>query len=70
MEGLAVDIQAGEIYFPEGVIATELENFEYEHTKTGIIYSAPEGLHDDCVCSLAMASVNSIASSYVAQSSR
>lgn len=55
MEGLAVDIQSGDIYFPEGVIADELRNFEYEHTKTGIKYAAPEGLHDDCVCSLAMA---------------
>lgn len=55
MEGLAVDIQAGEIFFPEGTIAEELRDFEYEHTKTGIVYSAPEGLHDDCVCSLAMA---------------
>jgi phage FluMu gp28-like protein len=55
MEGLAVDVQAGEIFFPEGTIAEEMRNFEYEHTKSGILYSAPEGLHDDCVCALAMA---------------
>jgi hypothetical protein len=33
----------------------ELENFEYEYTKTGVRYSAPDGSHDDCVMSLALA---------------
>jgi hypothetical protein len=33
----------------------ELETFEYEYTRTGVRYSAPEGLHDDCVCALALA---------------
>jgi hypothetical protein len=55
MEGLATAIQRGEVYFPEGPITQELEDFEYEHTRTGIRYSAPEGLHDDCVCALALA---------------
>jgi len=55
MEGLAVSIQQGKIGFPDGLIPTELEQFEYELTRTGVRYSAPAGLHDDCVCSLAMA---------------
>ncbi len=56
MEGLAVAIQQSEIYYPEGVIKSELECFEYEYTRTGVRYSAPEGMHDDCVMSLALAS--------------
>ena len=55
MEGLAVSIQSHEITFPEGLIKYELELFEYEETRTGIRYSAPEGQNDDCVCSLALA---------------
>ena len=55
MEGLAAAIQAGEIGFPDGPIASELAEFEYHYTATGVRYSAPEGLHDDCVCALALA---------------
>jgi hypothetical protein len=55
MEGLAVSIQGHEISFPSGPIQQELESFEYELTRTGVRYSAPEGLHDDCVCALALA---------------
>lgn len=55
MEGLAVAIQQRKITFPEGQIKDELENFEYIFTKTGVKYSAPSGLHDDAVCSLALA---------------
>lgn len=55
MEGLAVAIQKQEIRFPDGAIKSELENFEYEYTRTGVRYSAPEGMHDDCVCALALA---------------
>jgi hypothetical protein len=55
MEGLAVAIHRREITFPEGVIVNELETFEYEYTKGGVRYSAPEGLHDDCVMALALA---------------
>ena len=54
MEGLAVAIQKKEIRFPEGPITAELEAFEYEYTRTGVRYSAPDGLHDDCVCALAL----------------
>ena len=55
MEGLATGIQQRKITFPEGHIKDELENFEYEYTRTGVRYSAPQGLHDDCVCALALA---------------
>jgi phage FluMu gp28-like protein len=55
MEGLAVAIQQRKIAFPEGIIVDELEQFEFEHTRTGVFYSAPSGMHDDCVCALALA---------------
>lgn len=55
MEGLAVAIQSRKIVFPLGHITDELKNFEYEFTRTGVKYSAPVGLHDDCVCALALA---------------
>lgn len=55
MEGLALAIQKGETKYPEGPISSELEQFEYQYTRTGVRYSAPEGFHDDCVCSLALA---------------
>lgn len=55
MEGLAMAIQKRSITFPEGPIKDELENFEFEYTRTGVKYSAPVGLHDDCVMALALA---------------
>lgn len=55
MEGLAMGIQQRKVLFPEGVIKDELENFEFEFTDRGVRYTAPEGLHDDCVCALALA---------------
>lgn len=55
MEGLAMAIQNRKVTFPEGQIVDELDNFEYVYTRTGVKYSAPSGLHDDCVCALALA---------------
>ena len=55
MEGLAVAIQRSEIVIPDGPIRAELEEFEFEATRTGVRYSAPPGFHDDCVCALALA---------------
>jgi hypothetical protein len=55
MEGLAVAIQSRKVMFPEGRIVDELESFEYELTRTGVRYTAPEGFWDDCVCALALA---------------
>lgn len=55
MEGLAAGIQGGKVGFPDGIIRKELETFEYIHSRTGVKYGAPDGLHDDCVCALALA---------------
>jgi hypothetical protein len=55
MEGLAVAIQQKHVSYPDGIIVSELEVFEYVYHRTGVSYSAPEGLFDDCVCSLALA---------------
>lgn len=56
MEGLAVAIQTQAVGFPDGIIRQELEAFEYEFSLSGrVSYSAPAGLHDDCVCALALA---------------
>lgn len=55
MEQLTGDVHAGLIGFPEGVIADEMRNFEFEQTATGMRYNAPVGLHDDAVCALALA---------------
>lgn len=60
MEGLAVKIQSQSITFPEGTIRKELEDFEYEYTRTGVRYTAPEGLHDDCVMALALAAMHQL----------
>lgn len=54
MESLAIDIQTRSAQFPEGPISSELETFEYTTTRTGVVYAAPEGMFDDCVCSLAL----------------
>lgn len=55
MEGLALGLQKGEVSVLEGVMRDELEAFEYEYTRTGVRYSAPQGMHDDTVNSLALA---------------
>ena len=55
MEGLAAAIHQRKIIFPRGTITAELESFEYLMTGTGVKYSAPPGLHDDCVNALALA---------------
>jgi hypothetical protein len=65
MEGLAVAIQQQQVRFPEGAIVSELENFEYEYTRTGVRYQAIEPGFDDCVCALALAVQHTVnASSY------
>ena len=55
MEGLALAIQERTVTYPAGVIVQELEQFEYELTRTSVKYSAPQGYFDDCVCALALA---------------
>lgn len=55
MERLAVSLQKGAISVLNGVMQDELEQFEYQYSKTGVKYSAPDGMHDDTVVSLALA---------------
>lgn len=55
MEGLAVDIQSQAFTMGEDILALELREFEYQHTRTGVRYSAPDGMHDDGVCALGLA---------------
>lgn len=55
MEGLAAAIQQRGVTFADPVLVSELECYGYEYTKTGVRYTAPEGLHDDGVCALALA---------------
>ena len=55
MEGLVTSIQQGAIKYPDGVMVDELSMFEYVYTKNGVKYSAPDGMHDDCVMALGLA---------------
>lgn len=55
IEGLVVAIQRGEIIVTDQTTHDELMEFEYEYTRTGVIYTAPQGFHDDCVIALALA---------------
>lgn len=55
MEGLAAAIHQGRVQYPDGLLVGELESYGYEYTKSGVRYTAPDGLHDDGVCALALA---------------
>lgn len=55
MEGLASGLQNGYISVIDGIMKDELEAFEFEYSRNGVKYRAPEGVHDDCVCSLGLA---------------
>lgn len=55
MTGLASGIQTGSVGVLAGWLQAELESFEYEYTASGVRYSAPQGMHDDGVCALALA---------------
>lgn len=65
MEGLAVTVQNHATRFPPSAsspptddaanLANEMEEFEFNYSKTGVRYAAPEGFHDDCVCAMALA---------------
>ena len=63
MEGLSLAIQTQTIRYPDNEIVNELSSFAFEYTKTGVRYSAPSGLHDDCVMALALAvkGINNVA---------
>ncbi len=55
LEGLEVAIQKQEISFPDNEIRAQLDSFEIEHTRQGVKYIAPDGLHDDDAIALALA---------------
>jgi len=57
IEHLAVQLEQQKITFPFiPELIHELELFQYEMTRAGNVkYSAPQGYHDDCVMSLALA---------------
>lgn len=57
IESLAIAIERRAITFPEiPVLLNELADFRYEITKSrNIVYSAPEGMHDDTVIALGLA---------------
>lgn len=57
IDKLSIAIESKDVFIPpEEILIDELESFGYQLTKYGnIIYSAPEGKHDDCVIALALA---------------
>ena len=57
IESLAMALERKELsILPEPVLIGELQAYEMTRTRTGTItYSAPSGMHDDCVMSLAIA---------------
>ena len=57
IEKLSIFIEQKLVYIPdEPVLIGELKSFGYKLTESGnVIYSAPQGLHDDAVISLALA---------------
>jgi phage terminase large subunit-like protein len=57
IEKLSIFIEQGNIHIPnEPVLLDELGSFGYQLSASGnILYAAPEGQHDDCVFSLALA---------------
>lgn len=63
MEGLASALQRQAIGWHGSNLQNELEAFEFSYTATGVKYSAPDGMHDDGVCALALA--NRLHSSFV-----
>lgn len=63
MERLQSDIQQKRLGLTGAVLQNELESFEYEYRGregrfTGVYYSAPPGMYDDCVNSLALADLH------------
>jgi hypothetical protein len=56
MEFLRAHLMSRAIHFPPEV-AQQLMEFEYEYTRHGVRYSAPDGQHDDRVIALALAAL-------------
>jgi hypothetical protein len=57
IDALALAFERRDIaILPDPVLVNELQSYEMERLPSGLLrYSAPEGLHDDCVMSLALA---------------
>lgn len=55
MLGLVNAVQSQTIRYSDPVLRLELEAFEYQYTRTGVRYGAPEGFHDDGPVALALA---------------
>lgn len=57
IDGLALAFERGELrILPEPTLIAELQAYEATRLPSGMLrYSAPEGMHDDCVVSLALA---------------
>lgn len=55
MEGLAYAVQNSKTSVIDDEHKDEMELFEYEYTRSGVRYSAPDGVHDDIVCAHALA---------------
>jgi phage terminase large subunit-like protein len=58
IQALMVAVENRAFTFPASleVLTNELSNFEYDTTASGsLVYSAPEGMHDDAVMALALA---------------
>lgn len=57
IEALALAFERGDVRIvPDPVLVGELQAYEMERLPSGMMrYSAPEGLHDDCVMALALA---------------
>lgn len=57
VEGLALAFEQGQIQIlNDPVLIGELQAFESEQLPSGLVrYSAPDGMHDDCVSALMLA---------------
>ena len=57
IDGLALAIERGDIYLvPDRILLNELEAYEGKRLPSGVMrFSAPSGMHDDHVMSLALA---------------
>ena len=56
MTGLASAIQSKQIQIADDrILLNEMKSFGYKFHKNGVRYEAPTGMHDDCVCALALA---------------
>lgn len=54
MENVRNFIQDRACTIPDGVWKSEMMSFEYQETRTGVRYSAPDRLHDDCVMAIGL----------------